>query len=98
MKKILLYSCILRSPNLTLFTTKTLDILYILEKIGNKSIRNYRIQKQDGASAEDDQVQGLEKWTTLDVLGQPAELYVLTIGVITSFHFMVQEDADVSIQ
>jgi hypothetical protein len=43
-------------------------------------------------------VQGLEKWGTLNVLGQPANQYAHIIGVITSFHFMVQEAAGVSIQ
>ena len=40
--------------------------------VSNVNNQKLKVKKQDGA-AEDDQVQGLEKWATLDVLGQPAE-------------------------
>jgi hypothetical protein len=40
--------------------------------VSNINNQKLKVKKQDGA-AEDDQVQGLEKWATLDVLGQPAE-------------------------
>ena len=32
-----------------------------------------KIKEQNRAATKDDQIQGLEKWGTLDVLGQPAE-------------------------
>jgi hypothetical protein len=41
-----------------------------VSKVNNQKLK---VNKQDGISAEDDQVQGLEKWAALDVLGQPAE-------------------------
>jgi hypothetical protein len=38
----------------------------------NNDNQKLKIKKQDGAS-KDDRAQGLERWGTLDVLGQPAE-------------------------
>jgi hypothetical protein len=41
----------------------------------NNNDNNNQAKKQDGGAAEKDhhQLQGLEKWGTLDVLGQPTE-------------------------
>jgi hypothetical protein len=41
--------------------------------VSNVNNQKLKVKKQNGAAEKDDQVQGLEKWATLDVLGQPAE-------------------------
>jgi hypothetical protein len=46
------------------------DSCVSVPKASNKDNQKLKVKKQDGA---EDQVQGLEKWGTLDVLGQPAE-------------------------
>ena len=54
-------------------------------------------QQYDTSEKDHQQIQGLEKWGTLDVLGQPAEP-ICTYYRCTNFHFKVQEIADVSIR
>jgi hypothetical protein len=50
------------------------DLYVSVSKASNNNDNNQKLKakKQDG-TAEAQQVQGLEKWGTLDVLGQPAE-------------------------
>jgi hypothetical protein len=67
------------------------------KKISNDN--NNQARKQyDSAEKNHRQVQGLEKWGTRDVWVNQLNQYAPTLGVITSFHFMVQESADVSIR
>jgi hypothetical protein len=50
------------------------DFYVSMSKVNNNKDNNQKpnVKEQDG-TAKDDQVQRLEKWGTLDVLGQPAE-------------------------
>ncbi|HEU4446787.1 MAG TPA: hypothetical protein VFR94_19095 [Nitrososphaeraceae archaeon] len=65
-----------------------------MSKASNKDNEKQNIQQD----ATKDSAQRLERWGTLDVLGQPAEPICTYYRCHISFHFMVRDVADVSIQ
>jgi hypothetical protein len=71
------------------------DFYLSLSKDKNKNSQKLKSQKheENGSTTR----RKAEKWGTLDALGQLAEPICTSIGVITSFHFMVLEDVDISI-